>query len=287
MSSEPLLIQIVFYIISAIYATLLHLLLLLGPGLFMALYMHHLSHQIARRLIQLLGYETYIIFFSYVGTFFHELGHAVFGLLFGYRIVAFKFYEPNLYSPYRGYVAYYYNPNSLYQQVGQFFTGIGPILMGTAVISLASYLLIGPVVIQPISQMGITFDGLNSSSELTAFIQLTSRNMHTLFQLLLSRRALLSWQLYTLLYLIISVGSSITLSFSDLVSTTKGFRLILYLLLAFNLGTLWLGNFADHLFIQISQLYQLFYGMMLFVLIFNTLIYLLLLLITTVRRRLR
>ena len=287
MSSESLFIQIIFYLIAALYATLLHLVILLGPGLLMALYMHYLSHQIARRLVQLIGYETYIVFFSYVGTFFHELGHAVFGLIFGYRIVAFKFYEPDVFSPYRGYVAYYYNPNSVYQRVGQFFTGIGPILMGTAVISLASYILIGPVVIQPISQMGINYDNLNSGSEITAFIKLTSSNMSALFQLLLSRRALLSWQLYTLLYLIISVGSSITLSFSDLLSTTRGFSLIVYLLLAFNIGTLWLGNFADRFFIQISQLYQLFYGMMLFVLIFNTLVFLLLLPITSLRRRLK
>lgn len=287
MSSEPLLIQIIFYLISAIYATLLHVIILLGPGLLMALCMHYLSRQIARRLAQLIGYEIYMVFFSYVGTFFHELGHAVFGFIFGYRIVAFKFYEPDVFSPYRGYVAYYYNPNSVYHRIGQFFTGIGPILMGTAVISLASYILIGPVVIQPISQMSINFDNLNSGSEIAAFIKLTSRNMSALFHLILSRRALLSWQLYTLLYLIISVGSSITLSLSDLDSITRGFSFILYLLLAFNIGTLWLGNFADRFFIQISQLYQLFYGMMLFVLIFNTFIFLLLLLLTSVRRRLR
>lgn len=280
-------VQIITYLFSAISATLLHLFILLGPGLIMALYMHHLSRQIARRLVELIGYEPYILIFSYVGTFFHELGHAVFCLVFGYRIIEFKFYEPDKFSPYRGHVLYAYKPNSYYHLMGQFFTGIGPILLGTAVIYLASYILIGPIVADTVNQIPINLDNLNSSTEIIGFIQLTSRSMGALLQLLLSRRALLSWQLYTLIYLVISVGSSITLSLSDLQGTAQGFTIIVTLLLAFNIATLWLGPFANRFFLQLSQIYQLFYGMMLFVLIINTLIFLLLLLLTTIRRRLK
>ncbi|MCA9997401.1 MAG: M50 family metallopeptidase [Anaerolineales bacterium] len=287
MSTQSLFVQTIVYLFSAISATLLHLFILLGPGLIMAFAMHHLSRQIAHRLIALIGYEPYLYLFSYVGTFFHELGHAVFCLIFGYRIVEFKFYEPDNYSPYRGHVLYLYNPKSFYHLIGQFFTGIGPIFVGTAVIALASYLLIGPVVINPITQMGINLDNLNSGSEITAFVQLAISNMGALFKLLLSRRALLSWQLYTLLYLIISVGSSITLSLSDLEGVIQGLSIIILLLLAFNISTLWMGNFANRFFLQISQLYQLFYGMMLFVLIINTLVFLLLLLTVTIRHRLK
>jgi hypothetical protein len=81
-----------------------------------------------------------VIATSIVGTPVHELGHAVMCLLFGHTIIAMSLWQPRSPDGNLGYVTHTYRKRNLYHILGNLFIGIGPILSGLAVLSLALWL---------------------------------------------------------------------------------------------------------------------------------------------------
>lgn len=76
-----------------------------------------------------------------IGTPIHELGHAFFCILFRHKIVDMKLFTPS--NPrVLGYVSHSYKKKNPYQVIGNFFIGIGPIIFGTAVLSLLMFIII-------------------------------------------------------------------------------------------------------------------------------------------------
>lgn len=74
--------------------------------------------------------------FSFIGTPLHELSHAFMCLVFGHKITDMRLLilDPN--SNVAGYVSHTYNKNNFYQNLGNFFIGIAPILGGFLTVSI-------------------------------------------------------------------------------------------------------------------------------------------------------
>ncbi len=85
------------------------------------------------------GYKA-VMCTAILGTPIHELGHALMCLLFGHRIVDIKLYSVDKSSGALGYVSHTYDSNSLYQRIGNFFIGIGPIFSGVGAITLVLFM---------------------------------------------------------------------------------------------------------------------------------------------------
>lgn len=79
---------------------------------------------------------------GWIGIPLHELGHAFFCLIFGHRIHEIKLFSPNSLDGSLGYVSHSHNPNSFYQTIGNFFIGLGPIILGTFFIYLLMYFML-------------------------------------------------------------------------------------------------------------------------------------------------
>ena len=94
----------------------------------------------------------------------------------------------------------------------------------------------------------------------------------------------MNWRFYLFVYIAFAIGSSITLSDSDIEGASSGFLMVVIMTFLFNVSTLWLGNFADNFSLYLGQLYGFFYAMMLFVIMLNLLLVIVLGLIMALMR---
>ena len=175
------------YIGQVLWQTILFLLIGVLPWIAVALVMQLLSNSIRKSLAKIFGIQGYI-YLTAPGVMIHEIGHAIFCLIFRHKIVEMKLFSPEEDGT-LGYVNHSYNPNSFYQRIGNFFIGTGPIWFGVAVLCLISWLLL-PDEMQISDFFSLNFWG--------------------------------RWQSYIWLYLALTISSHITLSPPDLAGSVDG-----------------------------------------------------------------
>ena len=118
------------------------LILLYGivPWLVAALILQLISNSLRTSLGRFCGIKPYI-YLTFPGVMLHELSHAFFCIIFKHKIVDMKLFSPEEDGT-LGYVNHQYNPKSIYQRMGNFFIGTGPIWGGvTAILLLTCWLL--------------------------------------------------------------------------------------------------------------------------------------------------
>ena len=232
---------ILSYLWAATLASLIQISIFLVPGLVLAFIMNYESGFVERRSLLIMGKGWYLGLFGWLGTIVHELGHAIFCLIFRHKITAMKLFDPDPETGTLGYVEHSYNSTSLYQLVGNFFIGIGPILLGTAIIYLLSYFLLGLNPFKLAGNFNIASSQNFSWDALIQIFQILWTSSTSLLLDVFSWNNLSTWQLYVFIYLVFAIGSSITLSPSDIKGALKGFSVILILIFIFNLATVWAG----------------------------------------------
>jgi len=75
-----------------------------------------------------------------IGVPIHEFGHVFFCILFFHKIKEVKWFTPNSADGTLGYVRHTFKKRNVYQQIGNFFIGIGPLLFGSGAIVLLMFL---------------------------------------------------------------------------------------------------------------------------------------------------
>lgn len=267
------------YLFSALITTFSQIFILLGPGLILAFLMHQVASMTEKGAYRIFGQKLYLILFGWLGTTIHESGHALFCIIFRHRITDIKFFSIHPRSQTLGYVNHSYNPDSVYQEIGNFFIGIGPIILGTLFIYYSSRYLLGQHLFNALMPIPIESDTFTSWAAFVYFAKSVYASTANIISQIFTQTNLTNWKFYLFLYITFSVGSSITLSSPDIEGAMQGFFYFLGILLFFNIATLWIGNFATNYIVVFSKVYSVFYTVMLFAILMNLIVALVILIL--------
>ncbi len=173
---------------------------------------------------------------GWLGTPVHELGHALFCIIFRHRIVEIKLYNPNPSDGTIGYVNHTYNSSSTYQRIGNFFIGVGPIIFGAIVIYAALYYLIPNAreVLSGIDAQSKVVAGAAHGHFAAILASLKATTLVTL-KSLFNPANFSSYLFWIFLYISMCVASHMELSPPDIKGALSGLISLVVFFLLFNL----------------------------------------------------
>jgi hypothetical protein len=270
------------YLLNVFLSTINQVVILLGPLLILAMIMHFVSTVNQNLGYRLMGSRLFLNVFGWLGTAIHELGHAFFALLFLHKITEMKLFSPDTKKGSLGYVSHTWNSSNPYQTIGNFFIGIGPILMGTCMLYLITYLLFFTSSTR-IALIPITSDSFSGFASIKNILSSTGQGFMSYLIFIFDGPNSSWWKIILFLYLTFSIGSSITLSIEDIKGALKGFMIFVLLLVLFNLLTIWAGDFTVEFFRYISSFFSAFYFLLIISILLNLSFILILLILVGIR----
>ena len=170
---------------------------------------------------------------AWIGTPIHELGHLLMCYLFRHKVGKFKLLDLKAKDGVLGYVSHEWNRKSLYQNIGNFFIGMGPIFSGTAALILGMYIFLPDS-----SSTFANYLTLNpGTSEPYLFTKILTLTVE-LFKSIFSVKNLTSARFWIYFALAIAISSHIALSWEDLKGAGRGLITIFILILLVNVAAL-------------------------------------------------
>ena len=169
--------------------------------------------------------EKFIIFTGFIGTVVHEVSHLIMALIFNHKIVKVELFRPRKYKEdgILGFVKSTYNPNSIYQQVGNFFIGIAPMIFGTLTIWLLFIIFSNNIYTMFLNYMNIgLYTNYLQSSNYSGFFNLLVHDVFLLLKTIFSFDYIFNVNHLIMLFLIYSISTHMTLSLADLKGSFKG-----------------------------------------------------------------
>jgi hypothetical protein len=215
--------------------------------------LHFVSKYRDRAFAASIGSKFELFFTGWIGTPVHEMGHAIFCVIFRHKITEAKFFSPSEDGT-CGYIKHEYNPKSSYQKIGNFFIGTAPMLFGSVVI----YALLGLLLPQSLPQE------LNGSIAETGW---------EIFKNIFNSGNFGNWRFWVFIYLSFGIASCMKLSAPDFNGAISGFLTLLCLIFLVNLIACFALDFglksltvSYWLTIKMNILLSLFYSIMLYAL---------------------
>lgn len=212
------------------------------------------------------NYKLDIYLTGWIGVPVHEIGHAVFCILFGHRIKEIKLYQPNSFDGTLGFVNHSYNKRNIYHQTGNFFIGAGPIIFGSILLYLLMIFLVPNE--KEISKM--IFDN-NIENSNFGIVEIRNLILYTtkLVSLLFISSNFNSIYFLLFLYLSLCVSSHMQLSPADIKGMLLGLMIIVFFLFSVNIIASLLGFKATSIILIISGYFNLFFGIFFYAVIIS------------------
>jgi len=236
------------YLLKVLASTSIQFVHVLVPLLLLALVMHLVATTFEGRFMSRFGYRAYIRLIGWLGVPIHELSHWIFCKIFGHRVVELKLFDPDPQTGYLGYVVHRWDQGNIYHRIGNFFIGIGPVIGGTAIITLLLHVLTEAGFFhgssgRPLITPGEEQSAISTAKGLTSgMIGCTEVALHFLWGLATPER-LTDWRTYAFLYVVFCVGGTVSLSPSDIKGSLFGLANVLLLVVIANAATIWRGDY--------------------------------------------
>jgi len=199
---------------------------------------------------------------GWIGTPVHELGHALFCVLFGHKIAEMKLFAPNSDDGSIGYVNHYI-PNNPYGKIGNFFIGVGPIILGAVALYAALYWLVPNKNEILASITASTMEELRPASMIQQLSLLAGAVPATLGALFAPEN-LRHWQFYLFLYLSLCIASHMQLSPPDIKGMTSGLISMVVVLFVVNGISLFVGIDVWKYIVVASRAMGMFVGLFMY-----------------------
>ena len=176
---------------------------------------------------------------GWIGTPIHELSHALFCLLFKHKINDIKLF--NTKSDTIGYVLHSYDSRSWYQQMGNFFIGVGPIIIGTLIVYLL-FILLAPELKNNVFEIPVIKYKQVFNSDILSIFYYTISNIFVytynifinIIKNVIEYSSFKNITFWIFLYLSIAIASHMELSPADISHASKGIIVIFALSLILN-----------------------------------------------------
>ncbi len=258
-----------------------HLLFLMGIGALLAGLIQFVNIRLLKSVIRLIGIKAYLWCIGWIGIPVHELGHALFCVIFGHRIDSLVLFDPKARDGHYGNVRHSYNKNNLWHLLGNLFIGIAPIISGTAVVWLLSVLLLR-VEFKHVVWVDVQASLAGQLMALPGVLLISLRNAIAILAGIFLSFGLKS---FLFLYLSFAIGTNINMSKLDKQHIPKVLKGIVIFILLFNLATAWIGDFSLSLLAGLENTLSVGYGILIFVFMLCLLFWLIISLLNKALRR--
>ncbi|WP_370575890.1 hypothetical protein [Methanomethylovorans sp.] len=211
--------------------SLLELLMFAGPVLLTGLLLGSMEKRANIYFRKSVGRKA-LLLTAWIGVPVHETGHLFMCWLFRHRVTKVKLLDISSRDGTLGYVRHSYNRNSLYQSIGNFFIGIGPILSANVFLIVSMYLLLPEIFREVTGQMLLfssrTAIGPSGMEYIAGFL---TGILSGLFDP--SNAGSINFWIYV--FLALGVSSHIALSTADIKGAARGLPALFFLLLIANI----------------------------------------------------
>jgi len=223
---------VLVFIKELVVATFSQMASLFAGVFFFGLLIHFISQLTFKSLERSFGRTgTYLV--AWLGTPIHELGHALFCVIFMHKIVEIEFFKPDPLTGTLGYVYHKWNRSNPWQVLGNFFIGIGPVILGCVVLFATFYFLI-PNSYQVWDYIIARVKEIDGSYSVGSYFEILGGSSFAMTKLIFTISNLTSWSFWIFCYLSICVASNIRLSLSDVKGALSGFGCIVLPFLLIN-----------------------------------------------------
>lgn len=226
------------------------------PLAIFALTFHAIEWGVQRRLVQRFGWRA-ALWTGWIGTPIHEFSHVVGCWVFGHEIESMALFEPDNREGRLGYVRHTYHRGNWWQEAGNFFIGVAPLLGGGLTLMLLTWAMY-PGVVRVWLEWGAT--SVNAAGvEPTASWSVLKDD---LVQVFYEQRYPFGARLWLYLYLVLCVSLHMAPSGSDYRGGMKGGVILLILWLSLNLLHGAVGLSLNDWFPVVGPLWQLALALM-------------------------
>jgi len=212
--------QILIFVKDLIIATFSQMASLFA-GIFVFGLLIHFISQLTFRSIENAFWSkgTYLV--AWLGTPIHELGHALFCVIFMHKIVEIKLFKPDPLTGTLGYVSHKWNRSNPWQVLGNLFIGIGPVILGCAALFAIFYFLI-PNSSQAWDSIMMGVKEIDNVYSPGSYLALLRASALALVRVIFTIPNLADWRFWIFCYLSICVASNVRLSPSDIKGSLSG-----------------------------------------------------------------